>query len=128
MYGGGGKWGAIILGVALIAAAFALPVLAPGATGLFFAGTSIGMTTGMMFTMGAGMLLLGVSQLFMKAPTVDKSSDPPPSKYLGNSKNTSAIGTLITMAYGRIKLTGHWLSIQVDSNDLVTTSFPATTS
>lgn len=128
MHGGGGKWTAIIIGIALIATAILLPVLAPGAAGLFFAGTSIGMTTGMMFMVGASMVLMGVSQLFMKAPTVDKDADPPASKYFGVNKNTAAIGTLITMAWGRIKLGGHWLSIQVDSNNLVTTSFPVTTS
>lgn len=128
MRGGGGKWIAIAIGVALIATAIALPMLAPGAAGLYFAGTSIGMSTSMMFMMGASFLLMGVSQLFMKAPSVGKSNDPPASNYFANSKNTTAYGTLMTMAWGRIKLTGQWLSIQVDSSDLVTTSFPVTTS
>jgi predicted phage tail protein len=118
MYGGGGKFGQIILGAALIGAAF-IPGLGQ------IAGVAV---SSILFSAGASMALTGISQLFMKAPTVDKSSDPPASKYLGNNKNTTVIGTLITMAWGRIKLTGHWLSVQVDSNDLVTTSFPVTTS
>lgn len=121
MFGGGGKWFTIVLGVALIAASFFFPP-----AGIALLGVNI--TGGMVFMMGASMLLMGVSQLFMKAPTIDKSDDPPASKYLGNNKNTAAIGTPMPMAWGRIKLAGHWLSIQVDSNSLVVTSFPQTTS
>lgn len=118
MYGGGGKWGQIIIGAALVVAGVVLAVTNPGMPWYAIA----------LITTGASMMLNGISQFFMKAPTVDKSNDPPASKFLGNSKNTTAIGTLITMAWGRVKLSGHWLSVQVDSNDLVTTSFPATTS
>lgn len=124
MFGGGGKWGKIIIGAALMAVAIAgaLP------TGGLSLGAGLAITNGMVFMMGASLMLAGVSELFLRAPTSDKSADPPASKYLGNGKNTTAIGTLITMAWGRIKLAGQWLSVQVDSNDLVTTSFPATTS
>jgi predicted phage tail protein len=119
MYGGGGKWFNIIVGVALIAASFLLPVV----------GIAAGITlNAIMFSVGASFLMMGVSQMFMKAPTIDKAADPPPSKYLGNTKNTAAIGTPIAMAWGRIKLSGHWLSIQVDSSALITTNFPVTTS
>lgn len=119
MYGGGGKWGQIIIGAAMIAVAIAIPGI----------GTIAGMSiNAMLFTTGAAMMLSGVSQLFLSAPTVNKSSDPPASKYFGVNANTTAIGTLITQAWGRIKLSGQWLSIQADSSDLVTTSFPATTS
>ena len=118
MYGGGGKWGQILLGAALIGISF-IPGLGQ------IAGVAI---SSMLFSAGASMVLMGVSQLFMKAPTVDKSNDPPPSKYLGINKNTTAIGTLMALAWGRIKISGQWLSLQSDSNQLVTTSFPATTS
>lgn len=120
MCGGGGlgKFAMIAIGVALIAVAIFVPGL----------GTIAGMAvSSMLFSAGAAMVMMGVSQLFMTAPTVDKSSDPPASKYLGINKNTAAIGTLIIMAWGKIKLSGHWLSLQSDSNDLVTASFPATT-
>lgn len=118
MFGGGGKWGQIILGAVVAAVGAAVFFFVPG-------GQSIGIS---LMISGGTMMLAGVIQLFMKAPTVDKSEDPPASKFLGNSKNTTAIGTLITMAWGRVKLGGHWLSVQVNSNDLVNTSFPATTS
>lgn len=119
MRGGGGKWVMIAIGVALIAAAF----LIPGAQL-----AALGLTKGMIIMMGASFLMSGISQMFMKAPTIGKSNDPPASNYFSNNKNTTAYGTLMTMAWGRIKLAGQWLSVQVDSSDLVTTSFPLTTS
>lgn len=118
MHGGGGV-GKIILGVALIAAAIFLPAAFVGAT--LVAGMTVGAA---MFTVGVMLVLMGVSQLFMKAPTIDKTDDPPASKYLGINKNTASIGTIIPYAYGRMKIAGHWLSIQVNSSSLVTTSFP----
>lgn len=116
MFGGGGV-GKIIIGAVLIVAGIVAMTI-PG-------GQAIGMG---LISFGASLALAGVTELMMKAPSVDKSSDPPASKYLGINKNTAAIGTLIIMAWGRIKLSGHWLSLQSDSSDLVTASFPATTS
>lgn len=121
MHGGGGV-GKIIIGVALIAVAVFVPGLGT------FLGTSV---ASLLFMAGAGLALSGVSELLFTAPKFDnggQSADPPPSKYLGINKNTAAIGTLIIMAYGRILIAGHWLSLQSDSSDLVTASFPATTS
>jgi predicted phage tail protein len=123
MFGGGGKFGKILLGAALIGVA-----IATGGAGLSLAGVVI--SQGSLFLAGAGMMLAGVSQLFLKAPTIDNGgpADPPASKYLGINENTTEIGTLMIQAWGRIKIAGHWLSLQSDSSDLVTTSFPATTS
>jgi predicted phage tail protein len=116
MYGGGGTAKVIIGAVLFIA----------GAVMMFIPGLQIyGM--GLM-SLGASLMMAGISELSFKAPSVDKSNDPPPSKYLGINQNTTAIGTLIIMAWGRVKLAGHWLSLQSDSSDLVTTSFPHTTS
>jgi predicted phage tail protein len=70
------------------------------------------------------MVIAGISEFFMKAPTVSKSNDPPASKYLGINRNTTAVGTPIILAWGTVKLAGHWLSLQADANALVTTSFP----
>lgn len=112
MFGGGGVF-KIVIGVVLVVASFILP---PGPW------------TPIMQSIGVGMILSGISDLLMRAPTTDKSNDPPPSKYLGINRNTVAIGTFIPLAYGRIKMAGHWLSLQSDSNKLVKASFPATTS
>lgn len=121
MYGGGGKFGGIIMGVALVGLAIALPA----AGGLYFAGTAIGLSTSAIFMMGASLMLTGVMQLFNKAPSVSKSNDPAASKYLGVTENTTQIGTPITLAWGRVKLGGHWLSMQSNADQLVFGTFPA---
>ena len=111
LFGGGGKFGQIIIGVILIAAAF-LPFIPANLKAY-------------MIISGATMILSGVIGLFMKAPTISKSNDPQASKYLGVNKNTVASGTPITLAWGRVKLAGHWLSVQANSNQMVQGVFPA---
>ncbi len=110
MHGGGGKWGTIAIGVALIAASFI-----PG----------IGQTVQLaLLSSGIGMTITGTMMFFMKAPTVSKANDPPASKYLGNNQNTTASGTPIANMWGRVKARPHFLSINVDSNNLVFGVFP----
>jgi len=116
MFGGGGKFGGIILGALTIAAAFVLPGL----------GVTLGaaLKTSLIVS-GAMMIAQGVVGLFMKAPTISKSEDPPPSKYLGITENTTAQGTHITLACGRVLLAGHWLTLQSDADKLAFGQFPA---
>lgn len=115
MFGGGGTFGKIALGAALIGLAF-VPVIG----GLL--GGAILKTV--LISMGASLALQGVMGLFFKAPTNSKSEDPPPSKYLGLGTNTVAQGTPITVAVGRVQLAGHWLSLQADADKLVMGQFP----
>lgn len=75
---------------------------------------------------GAGMMIGGVMQLFNKTPKVGKSEDPDPSKYIGSGKNTTAIGTLMGMGGGRMRIGGQFLSVQVDSSDMIHGVFPST--
>lgn len=110
MYGGGGNFGRILLGVVLVAAAF-LP----------FGGV---VSTWLMMT-GFTLILSGVMGLFTKAPSTSKSADPPASKYLGSSSMTTAIGTLHPYCLGRTKLSGQVLSYVVSANSLTTCIFPA---
>jgi predicted phage tail protein len=116
MFGGSATLKVIIGAVLFVAGVVAMFI--PG-------GQAIGIQ---LMLMGASLMITGIAEMMMKAPTTDKSSDPPASKYLGINQNTVAIGTLIIMAWGRVKLAGQWLSLQSDSSDLVTASFPATTS
>lgn len=113
MFGGGGKFGAIILGAALIVAAVAIP------------GIGAALKTALIIN-GAITMAMGVIGLFMKAPSISKSNDPAASKYLGVDKNTAEIGTLIPSAWGEIKLYGHWVSLQSDADKLVHGVFPTT--
>lgn len=119
MHGGGGV-GKIIVGTVLIVIGVALVVFSSGTLAMI--GVNLIIT-------GAAIALGGVAELLMKAPTVDNGgpADPPASRYFAINKNTTAVGTLIIMAYGRILLAGHWLSLQVNSSDMVTTNFPNTT-
>jgi len=110
---GGGAVGKIILGAALIAVAIWNPGL--GAT-----------LAGSLGGAGVGMVLGGVMQLFMKAPSADKSEDPDPSKYIGGGANTVKVGTPIGMGGGRIMVGGQIMSVQVNSSELVYGAFPNT--
>lgn len=113
MAGGGGKFGTILLGAAMIGLAF---------TGI---GTlAVGMKAAMLIS-GAVMIAQGVVGLFLKAPSLAKNADPDASKYLGVNQNTTAVGTPIIMAWGRILISPHWLSLQSDSTNLSYGVFPA---
>lgn len=114
MAGGGGKFGQIILGAALVAAAF-IPGVNAIAAGLKVA----------LIVSGAVMIAQGVVGLFLKAPSLGKNADPDASKYLGINTNTTAVGTPIIMAWGRIAIAPHWLSLQSDSTNLSYGVFPA---
>lgn len=113
MYGGGGKFFGIIVGALMVVAGVLL--IASGNVAL---GTSL-------LVSGALMVVQGVVALFMKAPTASKSNDPPASKYLGIAQNTTAQGTPVTLACGRINIAGHWLSLQSDADKLSFGTFPA---
>lgn len=114
MFGGGGKFASIILGAAMVVLAIALPVSAMA--------WSIALAVS-----GGTMMAVGVMNLFMKTPSIGKSNDPEASQYLGLNKNTAEIGTFIPLAWGRIKLYGHWVSLQSDADRLVHGIFPTTT-
>jgi hypothetical protein len=62
--------------------------------------------------------------LFMKAPKTDSEDNPEESKYLGLTQNTTASRTPMTLAWGRVKLFPHWLSLQSDSSLMAHGSFP----
>jgi predicted phage tail protein len=114
--GGGGKFGSIILGAAVAAVGAAL----------FFTGVGTAVGISLMVS-GTLMMVQGVIGLFMKAPKMSQAENPEDSKYLGINRNTTAARTPITMAYGRVNLHPHWLSLQSDSNKLTHGRFPATT-
>lgn len=109
---GGSALGKIIIGAVLIGLSFI-----PGI------GQAIQVA---LLSTGIGMVVGGVMQLFMKAPSVSKSQDPEASKYIGGGVNTTKIGTLIGIGGGRMMVGGQILSVQVNSNDLVYGKFPTT--
>lgn len=115
---GGKGIGKILIGAALIGLAFT----GIGAIGIVGA-TTIGTLS---FGLGLSLVLAGLSQMFIKSPSLSKQTDPDASKYLGISTNTTKLGTLRSYSMGRIKLTApHLLALNVDSNDLVRGEFPS---
>jgi len=111
MFGGKGGFGQILMGAAFIGLSF-IPGIGQAAQAALLGA-------------GIGMAVSGVMAVFMKAPSVSSSNDPDPSKYLGAKGNTTQIGTLIPKGYGRFKLGGQYLSLQVNSQDMVFGTFPA---
>lgn len=112
MFGGGGKFASIIIGAVEIVAG----VIIGGPLGLA------------LVVAGIGTMIAGIINLFMKSPSLSKQEDPEASKYIGGGKNTTAIGTLIGIGGGRMKIGGQYLSLQVNATDLVYGRFPATPS
>ena len=110
---GGGAVGKILVGGAMIIA------------GILIAPTNPLLGIGLV-TSGIGIAMGGVMELFMKAPKLDaEQDDDTKSKYLGSGRNTTAIGTVIGIGGGRMKVGGQYLSLQVNSSDMVMGRFPA---
>jgi len=120
--GSGGKWGRIILGVALIAAAFAFAPAAMGpltAAGAASAGTGMGATAigiggfGISYSsiamFGVSLILGGLSQLLTATPKVHQdsysareSADSRPSFIFNGAVNTVEQGGPVPVIYGRM--------------------------
>lgn len=109
---GGGGFFKIVIGAALIVGGIFVSAI-PGLQAL-----GIGMISA-----GIGLVIGGIMQLFMKSPKADDDG-PEASKYIGAGQNTTAIGTPIPFGGGRMLIGGHYLSLQVNSSELVMGSFP----
>lgn len=106
--GAGGKSGImqVIVGIALIAVGMAFPAL-----------TLLGgaITSGSLIMGGAMMLLGGILQMLTPMPSVNSPGEQDSSNMLGANKNTVRIGTHILVAYGNVRMAGHYLSFDVDA-------------
>lgn len=124
MYGGGGamKFIGIIIGAAMMVGAV---VFTAGGAAAILAGTANMFATSI-FIGGAMMMVMGVINLFMPQPSLSKEADPEASKYIGSGQNTTKIGTHIPMGGGRMLVGGHYLSVQVNAQELVYGKFPDT--
>lgn len=105
----GGKRGGflqILVGAALVAASFLLPI-GP-------------LVSGILLKVGAVIVLGGILQMF-SAPARDATGptgatgESNRSHYLGSPKNTVGIGTRIPILYGKRKVGGHLLSVNVSA-------------
>lgn len=113
---GGGSARQIVIGALLIVAAFVVPGVE--AWGLATLGDG-GTVASILFNLGASLVIGGILQHLSKAPKADPTSGDKRSRFLSSTKNTVAAGTGIPLAYGRVKLGGHFLSFDVDAEDYV---------
>lgn len=111
---GGGGFFKIVIGAALIVGGIFVSAI-PGLQAVGIA----------MISAGISLVIGGIMQLFMKSPKASDDKDPEASKYIGAGQNTTAIGTPIAIGGGRMLIGGQYLSLQVNSSDLVMGSFPA---
>ena len=123
--GAGRGFGKILLGAALIGAAFFMPVAAGGQS--LMAGikagslAKVGMLTKGMVYVGASLVLQGVSDLLFPLPEPQKFSseeDPQLSFNFSGVQNTSRAGTPVPIVYGEIITGSVVISAAIDTNQV----------
>lgn len=125
----GGKSGGAFVKIAIAAVIVAAIIAFPQTLGAtIFAG---GTTTwgSLLGNIAASLALGGLLELISPQPKADSfgnQSDPAASRYLGAAGNTVKIGTRIPIIYGRMKVFGHYLSIDIDAKDVSDTTTDAT--
>ena len=90
----------VLIGVALVAASF------------LTAGTALAFLGPMLLSAGFSLVLGGILQ-FLQAP--QRASSTAKSHYLGSPSNTTEIGTVIPILYGRRKIGGQYLSVNLSA-------------
>ena len=113
---GGGSARQIVIGALLIGFALIAPGITIEGVALLAEGSLL---PSFAFSLGVSLVLGGILQHMSKAPKADPVSGDKRSRFLGSTQNTVASGTRIPLAYGRVKLGGHFLSFDVDAEDYV---------
>lgn len=90
----------IAIGVALIAVGWYMP-------------TSWALLGNALMSMGAMSILGGLAMMLAPAPNAENPEAK--SRYLGQPRNTVAIGTRIPIPYGRNKIYGHYISFDINA-------------
>jgi len=123
--GAGRGFGKILLGAALIAGAFFMPVAAGGQSLLagIKAGSlaKVGLLTKSMVYVGASLVLSGVSDLLFPLPEPQKfnsEEDPQLSFNFSGVQNTSRAGTPVPIVYGEIITGSVVISAAIDTNQV----------
>ena len=123
--GAGRGFGKVLLGAALIAGAFFMPVAAGGQS--LMAGikagslAKVGMLTKSMVYVGASLVLQGVSDLLFPLPKpqeFNSEEDPQLSFSFSGVQNTSRAGTPVPIVYGEIITGSVVISSAVDTNQV----------
>ena len=121
--GAGRGLGKVLLGAALIAGAFMLPVVVPYAPlslgmGGFTGGTALAAALG---NIGVYLVLTGVSEMLFPLPKPQKfesEEDPRISFNFAGTQNTSRAGTPVPIVYGEIFTGSVVISAAVDNNQV----------
>ena len=121
--GAGRGLGKVLLGAALIAGAFMLPVVVPYAPlslgmGGFTGGTLLASTLG---NIGIALVLTGVSEMLFPLPEPQKfnsEEDPQLSFNFSGVQNTSRAGTPVPIVYGEIITGSVVISAAIDTNQV----------
>lgn len=105
--GGKGRTGkmifSIVVGGALLATGIGgAAIFGTGSTGLFVAGTSIGLSFGSLALMGGAMLLGGISQLLTPSPKTDTTDRKPTSFTFSGPGSVDDEGGPIPLIYGEV--------------------------
>ena len=143
VYGGGGKTGQLIIGIALIAA---IGIASGGAGGALFSTTgaaglgallkgtaSMGFVQSLVFGIGVSMTLGGLAALFTKTPKAARMENKfdgearRENDMFGALQNTTDSGTPIPLVYGNMRIAGQLISGYLDvsehgKNDTVSVS------
>lgn len=115
--------GQIIVGAIMVAVVAAAVIMTGGAAALLSAaawGSALGGFGGAIAVNGAIMMAMGILTL-LTTPKIKNKGDhnAGESKYLGTPGNTTSSGTPIPIGYGRYKVSGHFLSLNVSSSSVV---------
>lgn len=117
----GGKSGGIfqiVIGIVLVVVA---TIVSYGSASGWAASVAFGMSAGTVATMGAMMVVGGLLSLISQSPSAsfdNSSSSTESSRYLGTPSNTTKVGTRIPFGYGRMRVYGQILSMNIDAKDV----------
>lgn len=96
----------VALGTVLIAAGIGLGLAGFPQAGILVASFGLSMTAA------------GISQMLAPTPERTTTGQEKSSKYLGSSANTVKIGTPIPIIYGKRRVFGHYLSVNITAKDM----------
>lgn len=82
--------------------------------GLFLGPTPLGVA---LIKVGASLVLGGIIQMLMPQPEIGSASQEEKSAYLPAGRNTAKVGTRIPLLFGRRRIWGHFLALNVTASN-----------
>lgn len=119
--GAGRGLGAILLGAALITAAFFTGGASIAASGFLTGGLTTTFWGGIAVNIGVGLILGGVAQMLSPTPKAEAPNEKPenkPSYMFGGAVNTTAQGQAVPVGYGRLIVGGAVISAGITTEEI----------